>query len=231
MAQSGPMRAVSWNAQHGVPDPKGPPDLGKALAPLAAMAPDVVGLQEVDTGFQRTAFEDQVAAVADSLGGTAFPVPAFRRGEGTYGNALVVRGEIVEGEVMKLPGSAEPRAAGVARLRLGDGQWSVAVTHLSLERTTALDQLGAVLDALEVLPRPRLLLGDLNLQPPDVGPVASTRGYKVVEGPPTWNARSTLRRRLDHMLLKGAEVQSSGAKKLPVSDHLAIWADLQRTDP
>ena len=225
------MRVVSWNAQHGVPDPKGPPDLERALEPLSALGGEVYGLQELDAGFERTGWADQVAMAAAAVGATAFSVPALRRGAGTYGNALVVRGVIDDTEVLALPGPAEPRAAGLATVEVQGGTWSIAVTHLSTVDETAERQLVAVLDALDARPEPRVLLGDLNLEAAQVRPALLERGFQLAEGPPTWNARRRLRRRLDHVAVRGATVTASAVHKLPVSDHLAVSADLNRGAP
>ena len=224
------MRVVSWNLQHGVPDPEDAPDLGRALGPLADLRADVYALQELDQGLERTRLVDQVALVADAVGGVAVPAPAFQRGNGTYGNALVVRGEVADAEVLPLPGPAEPRSAGLARVGVDGGEWSVAVTHLSLDPATALLQLELLLGELAARPAPRVLLGDLNLEPEHVLPVTSAVGFDLASGDPTWNARRRPRRRLDHVAVAGARITATGVHKLAVSDHLAVWADLQVDD-
>ena len=93
----------------------------------------------------------------------------------------------------------------------------------------AREQLGEALHLLITRPGPWVLAGDLNLEPPDVGAgrrpsTASTSS----PGPPTHSARRTPTRRLDHVLTKGCTVTDSGVTKLPVSDHLAVWADLSQ---
>jgi endonuclease/exonuclease/phosphatase family metal-dependent hydrolase len=221
------MRVVSWNVQHGVPDPEDAPDLGRAVGPLADLSADVYALQEVDQGLERTGFVDQMALVADAVGGLVVPVPAFQRGEGTYGNALVVRGAVADAEVLALPGPAEPRSAGLARVGVDGGEWSIAVTHLSLDAATARLQLEMVLRELAARPAPRVLLGDLNLETEHVRPITTASGFDLASGNPTWNARRRPRRRLDHVAVAGASITATGVSKLPVSDHLAVWADLQ----
>ena len=222
------MRVVSWNLQHGVPDPVGPPDLARAVDPLRALAADVYALQELDRGRGRTRWEHQGAFLADRLGGELVFARAKHRGWAAQGNALVVRGEVVASERLRLPGSGEIRVATLALVVVGGGRWSVATAHLSLDRDTARNQLGAVADALSGWPPPRVLVGDLNLQPDLVEPVASAAGHRLVEGPSTVNARKTPDRRIDHVLVQGAAIIASGVAKMPVSDHLAVWADLAR---
>ena len=52
-------------------------------------------------------------------------------------------------------------------------------------------------------------------------------GFDLIDGPFTINARTRPNRRLDHVLLDGASEVASGVVKLPCSDHLAVWADLE----
>jgi endonuclease/exonuclease/phosphatase family metal-dependent hydrolase len=219
---------VSWNLQHGVPDPVGPPDLARAVNPLRALAADVYALQELDRGRVRTRWEHQGALVADGLDGELVFARAKHRGWAAQGNALVVRGEVVASERLRLPGSGELRVATLAIIVVCGARWTVATAHLSLHRETAQHQLHAVMDTLTDWPPPRVLIGDLNLQPDLVEPVANTTGYHLVDGPCTVNARKKPDRRIDHVLVQGAMVIASGVAKLPVSDHLAVWADLAR---
>jgi endonuclease/exonuclease/phosphatase family metal-dependent hydrolase len=108
----------------------------------------------------------------------------------------------------------------------GGERFSVATTHLSLDQRAAERQLGAALSALAEWPAPRVLLGDLNLVPDRVARLAQAAGYDLVAGPATVNARAIPDRRLDHVLLDGLTATASGVAKLPLSDHLAVWADL-----
>ncbi len=220
------MRVVSANLQHGVPDPIGPPALASALDPLRSLAGDVYAFQELDHRRWRSRFQRQGSVLASALGGELVEAQAKRVLWGGQANALVVRGEVVSREVLALPGLGERRIAILATLVVGGGRWSVATTHLSLDRDTADRQLEAVLAALSVRPGPRVLLGDLNLRPERVATTASAAGYHLCPGPDTINARTGLNRRLDHVLVQGTTITASDTAKLPVSDHLAIWADL-----
>ncbi len=221
------MRVVTSNLQHGVPDPVGRPALGRATAPLRALEGDLYGFQELDRGRWRSRFQHQGRVLASALGGEL----VWARAKGwlwaSQANALVVRGEVVSRRVLALPGPGERRVAILATVVVGGERWSVATTHLSLEPRVAVRQLEVTLDALAELPGPHVLLGDLNLLPERVGLEAVAIGWTLVEGPHTINARTGLNRRLDHVLVHGATVVDSGVQKLPVSDHLAVWADLR----
>jgi len=220
------MRVVSANLQHGLPDPIGRPDLARAVAPLQGLEADVYAFQELDRRRCRTRWADQAVQLADALGGELLTA----RGKGWLWahqrNALVVRGEIVKRDVVRLPGPGERRVVALAEVVVGGDRWSVGCTHLSLDPGVAVLQLHAILDALAGWPAPRVLAGDLNLRTERVAQVADATGWELLAGPHTINARTRLDRRLDHVLTHGAEVVDAGVQKLPVSDHLAVWADL-----
>jgi endonuclease/exonuclease/phosphatase family metal-dependent hydrolase len=220
------MRVVSSNVQHGVPNPIGRPALGRATTALRKLAADVYGFQELDRGRLRTRFQHQGAALADALGGELVWARAKHRLWAAQANALVVRGEVVSHETIRLPGPGERRVAILATVVVRGERWSVATTHLSLVPGAAIRQLQAVLDAMDRLPPPRVVMGDLNLRPERVAPAAAATGWVLLDGPDTINARTGLNRRLDHVLVHGATVTDSGVDQLPVSDHLAVWADL-----
>jgi len=220
------MRVVSSNLQHGVPNPIGRADLDRAIEPLRALVADVYAFQELDRGRWRTRFQHQGAALARALGGELVWARAKHWLWACQANALVVRGEVVSHEVLRLPGPGERRVAIVATVRTRGEQWSLATAHLSLEPAVAVWQLETTLDALASRPEPHVLLGDLNLRLERVAPIAAAVGWDLLDGPETINARTGLNRRLDHVVVHAATATDSGVARLPVSDHLAVWADL-----
>jgi endonuclease/exonuclease/phosphatase family metal-dependent hydrolase len=222
------VRVATANVQHGVPDPVGRPVLHRAFDALRAMRADVWGFQELDHRRWRTRLADQGDQLADALGGELVWAPAKRVFLGGQANALLVRGEVVESEVIELAGEGERRVLAMAVVGVRGDRWSVGTTHLALRPPVARRQLGEALHLLITRPGPWVLIGDLNLEPDDVRDVATEHGFDAVEGPLTHSARRTPTRRLDHVLTKGCEVTRSGVEKLPVSDHLAVWADLRQ---
>ena len=221
------VRIVSWNLQHGVPDPVGRPDHARAVPGLLDLAADVYAFQELDRARMRTMLEHQGRVLADALGGEL----RWARAKGwlwaAQGNALVVRGEVLESDVVVLPAAGERRVALVASVVAAGQRWSVATTHLSLDPAGARRQLRSVLAAVRERPKPWVVVGDLNLLPAQVEPLAEAAGFDLLDGPFTINARTRPNRRLDHVLVNGGAVTTSGIQKLPCSDHLAVWADLQ----
>ena len=222
------MRVASANVQHGVPDPVGRPALHRAFTSLREVRADVWGFQELDQRRWRTRLADQGEQLADALRGELVWAPAKRVFPGGQANALVVRGEVVEREVIELAGVGERRVLALAVVVARGERWTVGTTHLALRSPIAREQLAEALHLLITRPGPWVLAGDLNLEPEDVTEIANEHGFDVVDGPLTHSARRTPSRRLDHVLTKGCTVTASGVRKLPVSDHLAVWADLRQ---
>jgi endonuclease/exonuclease/phosphatase family metal-dependent hydrolase len=221
------MRVATWNVQHGRPNPDGVPDIEATVDALRTLDADVWALQELDRGRRRSGRTDQPTLVAAGLGGHLVFAPTVHRG-GEYGIGLVVRGEVVDSVIVPLSGSREPRALLLTEVEVGGSRWTVGCTHLSRRRAFAQRQLVAVFDAMATRPPPRVLVGDLNLIPPEILPWSTAEGYQVIAGAPTHSTRQpNATRRIDHVLVQGAAVTGSGvARRLPVSDHLAVWADL-----
>ena len=220
------MRVASANVQHGVPHRVGRPALRRAIEPLRQVRADVWAFQELDHHRWRTGLAHQGHQLVDALGGELVWAPAKRVFPGYQASALLVRGEVVEREVIELAGPGERRVLALAVVVARGQRWTVGTTHLSLRAGVARGQLGEALHLVITRPGPWVLAGDLNLEPPDVTEIANDHGFDVVEGAPTHSARRVPNRRLDHILTRGCTVTNSGVTMLPVSDHLAVWADL-----
>jgi endonuclease/exonuclease/phosphatase family metal-dependent hydrolase len=159
------VRIVSWNIQKGIGVDL-QRNLPRTARVLSELAPDVVGLQEV----LRTDRCDQAAALADALGLQMAWGPARAVAGGTYGNALLVRGRVVETRVhdLSVPGR-EPRACLEVLLetQAESLMLRVFVCHLGLrtrERAAQIERLSEVLRATESGGSgvPRIVLGDFN---------------------------------------------------------------------
>lgn len=235
MTTGATVRVATFNIRHGA-DAAGHVSLGALARSCASLDADVLGLQEVDRRRARSRLRDQSAVVARRVGGERAFGPALRRGVvGAYGNALVARGRIDDIEVRRLPrsGDRQARVALCASVVLEACTMSVAVVHLQhrphhLAGATdeAPAQLRAALAALGERPAPRVLVGDLNLQPPRAEPILAAAGYVVAETGPTFPADAP-RIRLDYVAVDGARiVRAFVADAAPVSDHRAVVVDL-----
>ena len=225
------MRIVSFNTHHGL-TPSGTVDTDLLARYCASFSADVLALQEIDVLARRSGGADQARAVAAATGLQPFFGPARRMGlRGRYGNSLLVRGTIEDARVVPLPraGRHEGRTAILARVVVGDDRpLSVAATHLSVFPDEAASQLDAVLAALAAWPLPRLMLGDLNLRPEQVGPALASRLYALASaGVPTFPAGDP-RLRIDHFISEGLEVTSVEVLDAgPVSDHRALVVEVR----
>jgi endonuclease/exonuclease/phosphatase family metal-dependent hydrolase len=158
------LRVVSWNVHQcvGVDRRYAPERIASVLRELA---PDIVGLQEVDTGRPPREALHQLDFLARATGLAAVAGFNMRRETGDYGNALLTR--LPVRQVRRLDLSVprrEPRGALDVELAAPGGDLRVIVTHLGLnpkERRIQADRLGC---ALKTHGRglPTLLTGDMN---------------------------------------------------------------------
>jgi endonuclease/exonuclease/phosphatase family metal-dependent hydrolase len=231
------VRFATFNIKNGLcADGTCDPDvLVRACRGLCA---DVLALQEVDREAPRSMRADQTAVVAErcDLNGLYAPARRLRRG-GEYGNALLAAGPIGDVEHVPLPVTPgrEARAAVLARVKVDGTALTVATTHLQNRRGRAprtpdeadeqLAQLDVVLDALARRPRPRVLLGDLNLLPEVAEPVLEAAGYDVAESEPTVHAGAP-KVRLDYVAVDGLTIRGSEVLDTDVSDHRALVVEV-----
>ncbi|MCL4215175.1 MAG: endonuclease/exonuclease/phosphatase family protein [Gemmatimonadales bacterium] len=158
------LRVVTYNIRHGrgMDDSV---DLARTARVLRALAPDVVGLQEVDHRVRRSGGVDQAAALGGMLG-MAHAFGAFMEYQGgQYGLAILSRFPVVRATPVRLPDGNEPRVALVAELRLPDGR-SVAVVNVHFDWVDddgfRFAQARALTSVLDTLSLPYILLGDFN---------------------------------------------------------------------
>jgi endonuclease/exonuclease/phosphatase family metal-dependent hydrolase len=161
----------------------------------------------------------------------------------SYGIALLTRWPVEEWHEVRLPGGRarlpvplppgsprrllwapdEQRAAVAAVLATPGGRVSVVCTHLSFSPLQAVRQLRRVVDWSAALPRPLVLLGDLNLPGPLPGRVT---GWRPLVRAATYPARRP-RFQLDHVLADGGvRVRTAGTSRVAGSDHRALVVEL-----
>jgi endonuclease/exonuclease/phosphatase family metal-dependent hydrolase len=229
------MRLASFNIKNGLSG-DGSCDPQVLVGACRMLRADVLALQEVDRGVPRSNRADQTESVADGCGLTGLYAPARRLDGGEYGNALLVRGSLADVEHVRLPvlPGNETRAAVVARADVDGLALSVAATHLQnrhggppptpKDAAEQLDQLDVVLGALAGRPRPKVLLGDLNMPPEVVVPVLEAAGYAVADSEPTVVVGAP-KFRIDYVAVDGLAVGVGEVLDTAVSDHRAIVAE------
>jgi endonuclease/exonuclease/phosphatase family metal-dependent hydrolase len=206
-----------------------------ALSDLTAVAGTAMGATE-----QRF-----VAALAGTPGATWVAATGDEQPDAAaYGIALLSRYPVHAWHVVRLPPVPapapmwfgrrplpylvrdEPRVAVVASVETPLGGVTVANTHLSFVPWWNGRQLRHLVANLESFPPPVVLLGDLNMAPRRAGRVT---GMRAAVTHPTFPVDAP-REQLDHILLGGATLAPvrSGAPRLAVSDHRALWVDVER---
>lgn len=228
------MRVATFNIHHGTVGASGPVDpvfLGEVCAGFDA---DVIALQEVDRGTFRSGRADLAAAAAESCGMSHVFGASVRFWGGWFGNALLVRGDLVSSSVTRLskvPGWKlwqERRTLLRAEVRVGGQPWSVAVTHLAVTRAVNGPQLDRALALVQRDRHPLVVLGDLNSRPNAVEPAAAAAGLTYVQHGPTYPVEDP-RRGIDHVLVSpDVRVDAVEVRRTPVSDHAALLVDLGR---
>lgn len=113
-----------------------------------------------------------------------------------------------------------PRAAIVAQLATPDGPLTVVCTHLSFLSGQNAVQARHLVEAVADLPRPLVLMGDLNLGPTTA---ARTTGMSSLADAPTYPVHAPTAQ-IDHVLGDGHVVATGPARAVDtgVSDHRAL---------
>lgn len=250
------MRLATYNLLHGIDvRQRGRIDIAAAAGAIAALDADVVALQEVDRGLDRSERVDQARWIGERLGFDAAFAPALLGspdrvwvapngddpGGPAYGVAVLSRWPLRTVWRTPLPGGGDghrrragtPQRPGWDReprvalhARVASPEGEVTVT------TTHLSYLPwrGVLQ-LRTLARtahaPRAaIVGDLNLPPGAVAGVA--RGWHLVRAGPTypsWDPRV----QVDHALIRGLTARSWELPPETSSDHRPLVVDVEST--
>lgn len=237
----GPWTLATCNIRHGVPRGRAHTqvlvpwaDNQLVARTTALLDADVVALQEVDRRVVRSWWADQAAGCASAQGARhVFGAARVMGPGGRYGNALVVRGEVLRWRNLELETVGERRAAVFARVRLpsrggGRGMELTAVsTHLQNRRRGRPDEAEANLDEvlaeLQRWPEPWALMGDLNMGVERVVPVLERAGLRAPTPGPT-HPGDDPRRQIDWIAVRGLELVDCRVSDLVVADHLALRA-------
>jgi endonuclease/exonuclease/phosphatase family metal-dependent hydrolase len=186
---------------------------------------DVLAVQEVERRVIRSWFADQPALIARAAGATAHVYAPARRLAvvGSDGVALCTRVPITRHEVLALPhAQGQPRVALLAEL----ADVIVVTTHLQNDASEATRQLEWLLGRLEGVSAPCVLMGDLNLRPPDIEAMIGGAGFTLTGGGPTEPAHDPAQQ-IDHIAVRGLTVASVSVGAAPVSDHRPLMAELR----
>ena len=160
------LRIMAYNIRHGrgMDDSL---DLERSARLINSLQPDIVTLQEIDNGTERTGNVDQAAMLAQ-LTGMHGVFGAFMDYQGgQYGMALLSRFPVSEYHNHVLPDGREPRSALAARIQIPPTDQEIIVVgiHLYATEQERLAQAQTIVVLFETESTPVILAGDFNSQP------------------------------------------------------------------
>jgi endonuclease/exonuclease/phosphatase family metal-dependent hydrolase len=218
------VRVGTFNMRHGV-GVDSILDLERSAEVIRAMDADLIGLQELDRGLRRSGGVDQPAVLAELTEMDVRFHRTVRTGGGEYGIAVAARGPI-EDTFKSLPraGNEEPRGAIIARW----GDLSVVIAHLTKPGPARAAQLQAVADIANSLQPKVVVLGDLNTERHDLGPLIAAG---LNPGPQHATMVMSPRVQIDYVMTdRNVRLTDSWTVDMRASDHVALVADIDLTD-
>lgn len=157
------LRVVADNVRHGQ-GMDSVVDLERVADVLRPLNADVITLQEIDRGTERTGSMDQARRLGELLGMSAHFGPFMPYQGGQYGMAVLSRLPVEHATNHRLPDGDEPRTALEVIVPAGPGGQPVSIVGVHLYRTEEerLAQALAMSRALETRVHPVILAGDFN---------------------------------------------------------------------
>ena len=231
-------RIMSYNIHHGE-GLDGKLDLARIAAVIKEARADVVALQEVDRGVERTQKRDLPAELAALTGmAVRFEKNIAHQG-GEYGNAVLSRFPIKHARNTHLKSFANGEQRGVLQVTIDVGGREVVVmnTHLDarrdpVEREHSATELKALVAAAGATPV--VLLGDFNTVPDSkaartVAEALTDTWTAVGQGPGFTIPVRKPTRRIDFIWITPASLKPRSMTVLSseASDHLPIVAELE----
>ncbi len=233
-----PFRVMTWNIHHGE-GTDGRLDLARIADVIRRAGAEVVALQEVDKGVQRTGRRDLPAELAALTGMTCLFSNNFHFQGGEYGNALLTRFPVRHwtNTHLRMIRAGEQRGVLQAILEVQGRDLLVLNTHIDYRRDDT-ERLANVAQFRELLSRypglPTLFAGDFNDLP-------GSRTWQAMAewGEDLWLLAGTdpghtypstgAVRRIDYLWRgRGTPLKPLGARVLPseASDHLPLVVEL-----
>lgn len=161
------LRIMSYNIHHANPPAK--PDLidlDAIARVITDSKADVVALQEVETGVNRSGGINEAKTLAEKTGFHYHFFKAIDFDGGDYGIAILSRYKLQDVVLVPLPQKivAEKRVLGYATLKIGKQKIILANTHLDATKTheNRIVQMQTILKEFENTTLPVILCGDLN---------------------------------------------------------------------
>jgi endonuclease/exonuclease/phosphatase family metal-dependent hydrolase len=228
---SRPLKVLTFNIHH-AEGTDGKVDVARIARIIQDTHADIVGLQEVDRGVERTARRDLLKEIADLTGlEFAFGKNMDHQG-GDYGNALLTSRPIVSVGNRLLPNVGGGESRGVLQVVVDVDGRQILVLTTHLDHRAADPQRVASADAIVEMS-----------QGFGSGPVIVIGDFNDVPGSPTWTRLMTVftdtwaavgrgdgftipveapSKRIDWILVRGLEPVSAEVLNSNASDHLPV---------
>lgn len=235
---SATLRVMSYNIHVGVGIDK-QLDLARIAAVIRRERPDLVGLQEVDRGVERTGRRDEIAELSRMLGMEYAFAPNLNFQGGYYGVAVLSRFPILTTDHRRYANRCEAERRGLLRVEVevGGRRINFVTTHLDYRdddgRLFETEQLLRVLGELSA---PLIVVGDFNDEPTGKSyKLMTTRFEDVWAGRGTDDLGLTYPsgkpvKRIDYIFHSkegGISTKRAWVPDTPASDHLPLVAELE----
>ena len=222
----GMLRIGSFNIHGGGGPGDAPVDLKRTAELLEPLNLDLIGLYEVHGGFDG----DQAMELGDKLGmASIFAGTEYRFWHDHFGNALLA-GVPVESVIrIDLP-CTQPkrfRNALLATVMLDGVPVHVIAAHLDT-RVDHDRQFALVADLFQAVEAPAVLMGDLNCTAGDPLLAELLADPEVADA--IAQGDSSQANRIDHILVRGLDVEAAKVVKNQASDHPLVWAEVSLPD-
>jgi len=225
------LKVVSYNIQ-GHAAGRRADHIPKIAETIAALEPDVVGLQEVHCRTRASQLHDQAETIAKLCSLDLYFGRSCAMDGGDYGNAVLTRGTITSAQAHPLPGSGEPRSLLESEIEIDGISFAFYVTHLAawgrLLRRARISQIGSLGDITAATKKPHILVGDFNV-PPAAEELRTllARGHLRIAGNTKEPTFPMTRQRLDYIFCdaKWSDERTDVVRRGP-SDHWPLVAYL-----
>lgn len=229
------LKIMSYNIHHGK-SLLGRYTLDEIANIIEESGADIIGLQEVDSNFVRSKFQNQLKYLADKLSMNYAYGDNVNIVGAKYGNGILSKYPIESYENLKLPSGKEQRGLLAAVIDIDGNKINFLNTHLGLTSSERLVQVNTISKYIDTLLGEVILVGDFNdvhrsrsvhemtKKLSDIGYI--TNNSRV----PTFEV-ALLSKRIDYIFIsKNIKANKYKVIRSNASDHYPIVADVKITE-